>query len=38
MDKPRRTIHIDRKTESRWQKDETLCLVRSVVVTTRGND
>ena len=27
MDRPRRTIHIDRKTESLWQKDDALRLV-----------
>jgi len=27
MGRPRRTIHIDRKTESLWQKDDALCLV-----------
>ena len=27
MDSPRRTIHIDRKTESLYQKDDTLYLV-----------
>ena len=27
MGKPRRTIHIDRKTESLWQEDDALCLV-----------
>jgi len=26
---PRRTIHIDRKTESLWQEDDVLCLVGS---------
>ena len=27
MDKPWRTIHIDRKTESLWQKNDALCSV-----------
>jgi len=27
MGRPRRTIHIDRKTESLWQEDDALCLV-----------
>jgi len=27
MDRPRRTICIDRKTESLWQEDDVLCLV-----------
>ena len=27
MSRPRRTIHIDRKTESLWQEDDALCLV-----------
>jgi len=27
MSRPRRTIHIDRKTESLWQEDYALCLV-----------
>ena len=30
MGRPRRTIHIDRKTESFRQKDDALCLVRAV--------
>jgi len=30
MDRPRRIIHIDRKTESLWQEDDTLCLVGPV--------
>jgi len=28
VQKIRRTIHIDRKTESLWQEDDALCLVR----------
>ena len=27
MDRPRRTIHIDRKTESLWQKEDASCLM-----------
>jgi len=27
MGRPRRTIHIDRKTESLWQENDALCLV-----------
>jgi len=27
MGRSRRTIHIDRKTESLWQEDDALCLV-----------
>ena len=27
MGRPRRTIHIDRKTESLWQEDDALCLM-----------
>ena len=27
MGGPRRTIYIDHKTESLWQKDDALCLV-----------
>ena len=27
MGRPRRTIHIDHKTESLWQKNDALCLV-----------
>jgi len=27
MGRPRRTSHIDRKTESLWQEDDALCLV-----------
>ena len=27
MSRPRRTIHIDRKTDSLWQKDNAVCLV-----------
>ena len=27
MGRPRRTIHIDRKTESLWQEDDAFCLV-----------
>ena len=27
MGRPKRTIHIDRKTESLWQKDDVQCLV-----------
>ena len=27
MGRPRRTIYIDRNTESLWQKDDALCLV-----------
>ena len=27
MDRPRRTLCIDRKTESLWQEDDALCLV-----------
>ena len=30
MGRPKRTVHIDRTTESPWQKDDALCLVRSV--------
>ena len=29
MGRPRRTIHIDRKTESLWQKDDALLLMGS---------
>ena len=29
MGRPRRTIHIDRETESLWYKEDVLCLVKS---------
>ena len=31
MGRPRRTIHIDRKTELLWKKDDALCLVKGLV-------